>query len=305
MISEPYAKVIVNPAAGCGSTWQKWPRIREVLTQYGLLFDHVYTEGRGHAMELAKEAGSSGYGLVVTVGGDGTLNEVVNGLIDSPNATDTTLGILTTGTCCDFARSLGVPRDIHKGCLNLIKPRKVKVDAGVIEYQNNGLQTSRFFIGVASLGFDAKVVKTFNKRQTPLSGIIPYGFAILHSLRSYRNKNVHLQVGDEREDIRIFSVVIANAGFYGKGMHVAPEADLQDGLFDVIVVGDIGKIAFLWALPQVYRGTHGKHPKVQLKKASHITFQSAEQVLVQADGELFGEGPASFRILPSALTIAI
>ncbi len=305
MVSHPHAKVIVNPAAGSGSTGKEWPRIHRALRHSGLSFDRVHTKGRGHATELAMEASQKGYECVVAVGGDGTLNEIVNGLMASDNFSDVTLGILSTGTCCDFARFLGMPRDFRKACSRLVNHHKIKIDVGIVEFRCGGQPQSRFFIGIASMGFDAKVVQTAFRIQMPVGGIMPFIFAMVYSLGIYKNKNICLQLGVERKNIRAFSVVIANTGFYGGGIHMAPQADIQDGLFDIVVVGGIGKLAFLKGLRSAVRGSHGTHPKVQMNKAAQVTIQSAEQVLLQADGEFFGEAPASFRVLPSALTVAI
>ncbi|PIU55023.1 MAG: diacylglycerol kinase, partial [Chloroflexi bacterium CG07_land_8_20_14_0_80_51_10] len=215
------------------------------------------------------------------------------------------LGILSTGTGGDFIRSLDIPRDYRQACLRLANPRKIKVDVGVVEYYSKGHLARRLFLNAAGLGFDGEVVETVAKGPKLCRGTIPYVLGLFRSLVAYRNKDVRLQVGDDSEDIRICSVVIANGGFFGGGMHVAPDADLHDGLFDIMVVGDIGKLELLRAFPRIYRGTHVTHPKVQIKRATQVTIQSSERVLVQADGELLGEVPATFRVLPSALSVAV
>jgi len=304
MEHQPYARVIVNPLAGTGLTGRKWPHIREELTHAGLSFDFMFTEGKGHAIELAREAARAGYEMVVASGGDGTLNEVVNGLVESGNATNITLGILNTGTGCDFARFLNIPRDHRLAVSRLVNPRKVLIDVGVIDCQNENLPVHRFFIGAAGLGFDGEVVKTAVSTPRVLHGNTPYFLGILHSLGTYRNKEVHLQIDENSEDIRICSVVIANAGFYASGMRMAPEADLRDGLFEVMVAGDVNKLELLQAIPKLYRGVHRTHPKIKIEKAAEVTVESLERIFIQADGEFVGEGPACFSVLPSALNIA-
>ena len=305
MAAQTYARIIVNQTAGSGTTKRKWLSIRKALTQAGLSFDYVYTESNGHAFELAKEAAQAGYELVVATGGDGTINEVVNGLVASGNAKGTTMGILNTGTGCDLARFLNIPRNCQKACQRLADPYKTSIDVGLVEYQDNDKRASRYFISAAGLGFDGEVVETVHKQPRLLQGTVPYIFGVLHSLNNYQNKDIRLQIGEKSEDVRICSVVIANGGFYGKGMHVAPEASINDGLFEVIIIGDVGKLDLLRSFPKIYRGTHITHPKVRMERADQVTIQSSEQVLIQADGELIGEGPATFKVLPSALNVAV
>ena len=126
---------------------------------------------------------------------------------------------------------------------------------------------------------------------------------MLKSLFSYRNKSVVLSIGDSVEAIQILSIIVANGSYFGGGMQVAPQAKLNDSLLDVLIIGDVGKFELLKALPTVYKGTHITHPKVRMEKATQITVESSEQVLVHADGELLGEGPASFHLMPAALSI--
>ncbi len=306
MEAPKYAKVIVNPYAGTGATGRKWSKIEKTLHDAGLEFDYTYTNGKGHAVELAREAALGGYELVVAVGGDGTLNEVVNGLLDSGRSKDIVMGILNTGTGCDFARFLEIPRNFHQACTRLVYPQKVIVDVGIVECQREGQPFHRYFISTASLGFDGEVVEVAEKRPRILHGNTSYVMGVIEVLGTYRNKNIRLSLDERVEEICICSMVIANAGSYASGMRIAPEADLSDGLFEVMIVGDVNKFELMQTLPRAYLGgAHISHPKIRLEKASHITIESEDRVLIQADGELLGEAPANFRIIPSALNIAL
>lgn len=300
-----YARVIVNPVSGSGLTGLRWHGMHKALTDSGLQFNWVRTEARGHAIELAKEAALSGYGMIIAAGGDGTLNEVVNGIILSGAASETSLGILNTGTGCDFARFLGIPRDYRRASERLARCRTVKVDVGVVDHQLEGRTATRYFISAAGLGFDGKVVETAAKGPGFVRGAIPYFWGVLHSLSVYRNKDVRLRLDDSTEDIRILSVIVANGGSYAAGMRIAPGASLQDGLFEVMIVGDVSKLELLQALPRIYRGTHIGHPKIRIEKASVVAIDCPEEILIQADGELVGEGPAQFRVLPLALNLVL
>jgi YegS/Rv2252/BmrU family lipid kinase len=298
------AKVIVNPVAGAYSTRRKWPHISTRLRDIGLSFDHEYTEGVGHATEIARAAANEGYQNIVAVGGDGTVHEVANGILSS-NSTEIPLGVISTGTGSDFIRSVGLPRNYNSACSCLISQRRLVIDVGVVEYQCKGQTLRRFFVNAAGVGFDASVVETTERFPKYLGGTIPYLTGLIRTLFGYRNKSVVLRVGNKVEAIRVLSVVISNGSYFGGGMHVAPEAKLNDNLLDVVVLGDVDKFDLLKSLPMLYKGTHGKHPKVSMRKASTITVESAERVLVHADGELLGTCPASFWLMPAALSIVV
>jgi len=298
-------KVIVNPVAGARSTRRKWPIISRLLERIGLSFDFNYTEGVGHAMELAQAAASDGYRYLVAVGGDGTVNEVANGILHSTNAAATALGVVSTGTGSDFARSAGLARDYTTACSNLTSSKRLTIDVGVVEYQRDGKTQERFFVNSAGVGFDAAVVKETERLPKFFGGTIPYVAGLLRTLFIYKNKPVVVKVGDEVESLRVLNVVVANGGYLGGGMHIVPGAELCDSLLDVAIVGDMGKFELLKELPKVYKGTHVNHPKFKMKKAAHATIESPETMLVYADGELLGECPAAFRIVPKALSLVV
>lgn len=301
----PHAKVIVNPTAGANSTLRKWPDIRRLLERLGFSFEHEYTEGVGHAIELARDATENGYRYLVAVGGDGTVNEVANGILSSGETGDTTLGIISTGTGSDFVRSAGISRQYPNACSSLTGQRKLRIDVGIVEYQNNGKFMERYFINAAGIGFDAAAVETTERLPKNLGGTIPYLTGLLGALVEYRNKPIILKVGEKAEQKRVLSVTVSNGNFFGGGMRIAPEASLNDNLLDLVVIGDIGKLDLLKSLPMVYKGTHGDHPKVSIEKATEIKVESDERIPVQADGEVVGEGPATFRIIPAALDIVV
>jgi len=298
-----HAKVIVNPVAGANSTYRKWPRIGRLLKRAGLSFDYAYTEGVGHAIELARAAASDGYRYLVAVGGDGTVHEVANGILSSPNAASTALGIVSTGTGSDFIRSVGIPRDYSRACSFLTSSRRLLIDVGVVEYRKQKETLRRFFVNAAGVGFDAAVVAATERFPKYFGGTIPYLGGLLRALFGYRNKLVSLNIEGKVEPDRVLSVVVANGCYFGGGMRMAPRAEVGDKLLDVVVVGDIGKFELLKALPMVYQGTHLSHPKVRMERATRVSIESAEPFLVHADGELLGEGPVSFTIVPAALSL--
>jgi len=300
-----YAQLIVNPVAGARRTAKKWPQIMALLQSIGLHFEHDLTEAPGHARELAKSAVKKGYELVVSVGGDGTVNEVVNGLHDAGNIADVMLGIIGTGTGSDYIRTIGIPRAYQEACQCLKNSRKLTVDVGVVEYISDNQMVKRLFVNFAGLGFDAEIVKTTTQKFKALSTTASYLTGLLTALLFYKNKEVSLILDGETVKRKVCTILMSNGKYGGGGMLAAPDADLTDGLLDVLIIGDLSKPDLLWSLPRVYKGTHLTHPKVTMKRAREIEIRSVEPLPLQADGELLGELPARFYVLPAALNIAV
>ncbi|KPK22538.1 MAG: hypothetical protein AMJ70_05800 [Dehalococcoidia bacterium SG8_51_3] len=301
-----YARLIVNPVAGAGRAAKKWPHIMAQLRSIDLRFDYVITEAPGHARELAKHAVAGGYKLVVSVGGDGTINEVVNGLYDSGSIGDVRLGIIGTGTGSDYIRTIGVPRAYPDACQCLKDSRKVAVDVGVVEYNDGGEIVRRLFVNFAGMGFDAEIVRTTTLKYKKLNATASYLAGLLSALVLYKNKVVALNIDGETIEEKVCSILFSNGKYSGSGMFAAPEADVADGLLDVLIIGDLSKPDLLWSLPRVYRGTHLTHPKVTLRKAREIeVVGSDEPVSLQVDGELIGKVPARIYIVPSLLNVVL
>jgi diacylglycerol kinase (ATP) len=299
------AKVIVNPAAGAHSTHRKWPGIRSLLKKAGLKFDYQFTEGKGHGIELAKAASNDGYRYLVAVGGDGTIHEVANGIMQTENSKETSLGIVSTGTGSDLTRTIGISADYTQACSSITSPRRLIVDMGVVEYTKDGQAKKRYFINSAGIGFDAETVAVTQKLPKFLGGTLPYLTGLFVSFLGYHNKAVTLNIGENSQKVRILTLVVANGRYFGGGMQIAPEARVDDGLLDVVIIGNISKIGLLKALPLVYKGTHLSHPLVKLEKATRVKIESTRKFLVQADGEILGEGPASFNLISRALSLVV
>ncbi len=305
-MSPSYARVIVNPVAGAGRTARVWPQIMGLFKGNGLRFEHDLTEAPGHAVVLAKAAAERGYELVVSVGGDGTVNEVVNGLYESGNIKGARLGIISTGTGGDYVRTVGVPRSYEEACRCFIEPKTLTVDLGVVEYANNGKTIERLFVNFAGLGFDAEIVQRTTHQFKALGGLLSYLMGALATLVFYRNRKVSLIIDGEEVEKDVCTVIMNNGRYGGGGMFTAPDADLADGLLDVLIIDDIGKVDLLWSLPRIYKGTHLTHPKVTMRRAREIEIRCRDgRMHLQADGELLGKLPARFRVLPSSLNIVV
>jgi diacylglycerol kinase (ATP) len=303
-LSNKFANVIVNPAAGAGKTGKLWPRIMGVFQKLGLHFEHTLTEAPGHAIELAKSAAKKGYDMVVSVGGDGTIHEIVNGLYASGNLKDNLLGIVETGTGGDYIRTTGTPHDYEEACRRFLQPNRRTVDLGVVEYAKNGSREERLFVNFAGMGIDSEIVRRVTQQYKKLGSLSAYLMGMITSLVAYQNRKVSITIDGKTREARILTIIMNNGKYGGGGMYTGPNADLEDGLLDVMVAGDLGKLEFLWSLPRLYKGTHLTHPKVDSNKAKEIEVKSLDgKLFLQADGELLGELPARFRVLPAALDI--
>ena len=300
-----YARLIVNPTAGAGRTAKKWPYIKQLLKEIGLRFEHDITEAPGHAIELAKSAVGKGYKLVVSVGGDGTINEIVNGLYASGGIRDVELGIIGTGTGSDYIRTIGVSRHYQEACQRLLNPKKLSVDLGVVEPVNNKQTDKRLFVNLAGLGFDAEVVRATTRKFKSLGGKTSYLMGLLSTFITYKNREIQMTLDGQKENRKVCTIIMSNGKYGGGSMFVAPEADPSDGLFDVLIIGDISKPDLLCSLPRIYRGTHLTHPKVTLKRAKVVEIYPKSRMSIQADGELLGDAPARFSVLPSVLNILV
>ena len=302
---ENYAKVIVNPAAGARKTFKRWPEIQGYLQRTGIKYDCHFTDGAGHATSLAREAASDGYRFLVAVGGDGTVNEVANGLLTSKNASETTLGIVSTGTGNDLIRSLGIPDDCAAACKCLSGENRIRIDVGMIKYTAKGKPGERYFVNAAGVGFDGEIAENVEKMPKNLGHTVPFVMGLLRTLPSYRNKNVKLSIDGKSADKRVLSIIVTNGAYFGGGMKVAPDALTSDKKFEVVTIGDIGKLELLRVFPRVYKGTHVTHPMVRIERAETVSIESPDRTLIQADGELLGESPVTFTIVPGALCLAV
>lgn len=323
MNEELKAMFIINPTSGGGMGLRQWPTADAYLRgQRALPFNYRYafTSTHGEAVQLAAQAVQDGYRLVVAVGGDGTINEVVNGLFrDGPPPADLQMGVVQAGRGSDFGRTVGVPSDMREALARLIDGRTQQIDIGRMAYtqQRRGQhaqEATRYFANVAGVGFDAEVaLRADRSRQTMgkvLGGSIPYLSALFFSLVRYHNRRVIVTVDGERLHIpaAVYSVVVANCQYFGGGMRVAPNADPADGLFDVVILGDFGKLEVLHELPKLYEGSHLSLAKVQVVRAAHVVVQSAEprrRLIAQMDGEVGGRTPITFDVVPGALRLRV
>jgi diacylglycerol kinase (ATP) len=307
-MSVPYAKVIVNPVAGGYSVRRDWPKIRGMMYDLGLSFDYEFTKGKGHAIELAKMAAEIGYSCIVVVGGDGTVNEVANGILRSTRSNSIILGIISAGSACCFSRSLGIPRDFVGACSLLKSKERVVIDVGFVKCENNGQVIERYFVNAADIGLGSSIVDAWEPLPKYFGRYINQRLRTIQGLRclsKHQNKFIRLSDGNKVETIFSRDFIISNGQYFAGGMKIAPHAQLDDGFLDVVSVQDLGRSELLKLWPKLYRGGHIGNPKITESKTTSITVESEDKLYVEADGIILGETPASFRVIPSALTIMI
>ncbi len=300
-------QLIVNPTSARGTMQRRWHEIEATLRAEDFAFDFVFTERRGHATELARAAFDAGCDLIVAVGGDGTLNEVMNGMVTQdgkPLNPNTALGVVSSGTGSDFARTAGLPREMIAAARHLAHATQTRaLDIGEMIFQVDGKETRRYFANVAGMGFDAEVIERLERGGKRGGGTIPYYTTLVATISSYRNKDVVLQIDDKRIEGRMNSVIVCNGKYFGGGMMISPNATLDDALFDVIILGDFGTLEVVLNTPRLYNGTILTHPKVSEFRAKTVSVESKQRMLIEADGELIAAGPATFRIHPAALKL--
>lgn len=297
--------VIVNPHAGAGKTARQWPQIEQLMQGLGLRYEHALTEAPGHAIELVAAAARRGYRTVVAVGGDGTVHEAANGLWQAGALDTVSLGVVSTGTGSDFLRSTPIPADGEAACRRLIQPVTLRIDLGVLEFQQDGAPAKRCFVNMAGIGFDAEVVRTTTLKYKALGAAPAYLLGLLTTFLTYRARSLILSLDGAAEKRRVFTVMMGNGKFGGGGMMTTPDAELADGLFDVMVIGNINALDLISQLPKLYQGTHVNHPKVDIYRAARVEINPSRPMALQADGELLGQAPAVFSLLPKALNLIV
>ncbi len=300
---------IVNPASAGGKTAKKWPNYRKHFSQRGVEIDTIKTRYPGEATKLAEEAVYLGYSNIMAVGGDGTVNEIVNGLFKQGELINpcVKLIIFSQGSGSDYIKSLGISNKVGD-LINIINNgQKDYIDLGHVCYTNSkGNKENRYFVNIADTGIGGETVFNLAESSKKLGGFISYLFAALKTILNYQNKKYRLTI-DNREILhkKINSVLVANGKYFAGGMRIAPGADLRDGKFNIVILGNLKKGETILNLYKAYSGNHLSHPKVEVMCGREIILKSEERVLLEIDGEAVGRLPAEFTILEKKLPVLI
>ena len=311
----PLPLVIVNPESAAGATQKAWPRIASDLRlQFGS-FTVAFTERKGQGIQLATEAARGGVQFIIACGGDGTISEVANGILNSGK--DVELGILPSGTGGDFRRTLEIPAQSRSASRILREGKTRRIDVGRVSFTDHGgLDANRYFLGVASCGMSTQVIERVKNgapdwlpENTPgwIGGRVSFGAALLQTAARSDRSQVVVQLDDSHErHLTIANLCIANARYFGGGMKVAPDAKLTDGKLDVVSVGDLSAFKIFTSAPRLYLGSHLSMPEVSHALARKIYVRPANKsqvIALEVDGELPGRLPATFQVIPEALRV--
>ena len=298
--------VIVNPAAGNGKGKRDWDKISALLHGNKIDFEVKFSKCQNDSISIAKEAAMFGFRKFIVVGGDGTLNEVLNGIIVANvcRADEFTLALIPVGTGNDWGRMFSIPIDYKKAIDIVCKEKTMLHDIGLIKFCEGDKDVERYFINIAGVGFESIVIRMCNKYMGKgYKSKLIYLYCLLMSLLKYKNVRMNIKIDDKEISETIFSVNIGNGRYCGNGMIQTPEAVPNDGLLDVTVIKDLKKTAIIGSLKMLYNGTILKHGMIDGYKCEKLTINSDAEVYIEADGESLGAVPADFGIIPSAINI--
>jgi YegS/Rv2252/BmrU family lipid kinase len=282
--------LVVNPSAGGGRAAKALPLVQARLRALGLDVESEATRDLEHARGLAAEAARSGR-VVAALGGDGLLGCVAGALRDIPGAV---LGVLPGGRGNDFARMAGIPLDAEAACEVIARGTPRPIDLGAAG--------ERAFIGIASLGFDSEANRLANDAPAQLGRLV-YVYGLVRALAAWKPAAFVVDVDGERVSFRGWSVAAANSRYFGGGMLLAPDARLDDGALDIVLIQDITKVGYLRTAPSVFKGTHVRNPAVRVLRGAEVRVESDRPFAVYADGDPIGQTPVTLRALPAALQV--
>ncbi|MGB8004876.1 MAG: diacylglycerol kinase family protein [Gaiellaceae bacterium] len=294
---------LVNPVSANGSTGKRWPEIARRAAAAGLVGDALFSRSAGELTELARNAADGGAKLLVVVGGDGSVNEVANGVAQH---NDVELAVIPRGTGWDFARSLGIPHNADRAIEVALSGRARTIDLGRATYHLwAGGEGQSWFANVGSAGMSGAIAQRANDTTKALGGKVSYVWATFAVFARWANSEIEVTVDEETRRARMHDVVVANGPYFGGGMKICPDAKPDDGAFDVLLIGDITKRDLAVTLPKIFRGTHLPHPKAELLRGAVVTVDSAVQLPIELDGEQPGTTPARFELAANALKVRV
>lgn len=271
--------------------------------------DVQFTRYPLHAIEITRIALKSGYDIIVSVGGDGTMNEVLNGFFENDCIINdnANLAVFSRGTGCDLVRTLGIGKEVEDIIRILLDRKCIRCDVGKVNYiEYSGEKKIRYFLNVSDVGIGAETTYRVNRNSKALKGFLSFFLGALSTIIKNKNKKLKIVIdGNITIEEKINSVIIGNGRYFGGGMHVAPTAQIDDGLFDIIILGDLDKTELIMNFPKIYKGAHLTHPKVRSYRGKNIKIYSDEKVLIELDGEQPGTIDAEFKIIHKGINILI
>ena len=299
--------VVVNPASAGGRTMRRWPGSAGLLRALGVDFEVHFTREPGDATVAVRAALERGMKRIVSVGGDGTLNEVVNGFFGEHGerlGEGAVLGVIPSGSGGDFRRTAHIPVIPEESARLLAAGAVRHIDAGRIDFDSG---PPRYFLNIADCGIGGEVVARVNRSRHKgggLRGSAVFLWESTAALLSFRGGDAHVDIDGESVDRSVQSVVVANGQYFGGGMRVAPDAELDDGLFDVVIVDAMSRARSITSMPSLYRGSHVRRPGVEVRRGRVIRIEHRDRpLLFDVEGEQVGTTPATITCLPGAIAL--
>jgi len=307
--------VIVNPKSAGGATRDRWAAAASDFRSHFGAFSVAFTKAPGEGINIAENAARDGRRLIIACGGDGTINEVANGIMRSRE--DAEMGILPSGTGGDFRRSLGIPLGMAQAARAFKDGITKRIDVGHISFiGNEGSPAERYFLNVSSFGLSTSIIRRVKSTSAfdwlPVGGLrgkANFAVATLREVVDMDPKLVRVKIDDdEPTNLQTVNFCVANARYFGGGMMIAPGAKLDDGKLDLVSIGDISTLRILTNAHTLYRGTHEQLPEVKSRLVSRIEVAAhdlASPIPLEIDGELPGTLPAVYGVIPSALRVRV
>jgi YegS/Rv2252/BmrU family lipid kinase len=297
------AAFLVNPASANGSTGRHWPELQRKAAAAGLEGEALLSERPGHLGELAQDAARSGATTLVVVGGDGTVHEVVDGLLRAGLGEGLELAVLPLGTGKDFARSVRIPLKLDAAIEVARDGAARPFDVGRATFTADGREAQAYFANFAGAGISGAIAARANRTTKALGGRISFFWATLAVFSRWQPAEMELVIDGEARSARLLEALAMNGDYTAGGMWVAPESAPDDGSFDVVLIGEFSKREFTTTFPKIYRGRHVGHAKVEIVRARELRVDAAEPLPIVLDGEQPGTTPVRFELVPHALRV--
>ncbi len=293
---------LVNPASANGKTGKRWPEIARAAHAAGLRGEAIFSERPGQLGDLAREAADEGATLLVVVGGDGTVHEVVNGIAGREGVE---LALIPRGTGWDFARTHKVPKRLDVA-LRIAKDGQARTfDLGRATYRTNGSERTTWFANMASVGMSGAVAAKANSTTKALGAKTSYLYALGTVFARWKNVELRVRVDEEERSGLMEDTIVAVGRYLAGGMMITPDAEPDDELFDVLLIGDLTKTELVRVMPKIYRGTHLPHPKGEVLRGRTVSIEADDPLPIQLDGEQPGTTPVRFEIAPAAIRLRV
>lgn len=295
---------LVNPASAGGSTARRWPEIAHEAAHLGLKGDALISERPGELGRLAHAAVRAGARRLVLVGGDGSLNEIVNELGKQMGKIE--LALIPRGTGSDFVREHSIPHAVADAVKIALEGDLRLVDIGKATFRAwDGHEQTSYFANVAGAGISGAIARRVNEGRKALGPRGCYAWAVLAVFPRWRNCHVRLTVDGEEREGKMHEVIAAIGRYSAGGMRLTPNAVPDDGLFDVLILGDLSKLDLATNMHKTYKGTHVSHPKVEILRGTEVRIEAEEPLPIQLDGEQPGTTPVLFELLPGVLRLRV